>query len=129
MKRQFQNAGTQVRNMAAGGQKNRAYRDLALAQPGAISGVFQRKIEQALAQLASLGQAGIGNTLQATGGVSNAGNQLGQLAAARGQAVASGIGGIAGLAGMFMGGGFGGGGTQKGSLSNFSNTPGEQRIH
>ncbi len=107
MKKQFQNANSTLRDsMPAGGQKNRAYRDLALSQPGAISGVFQRKIEGALAQLASLGQAGVGNTLNATGGVSKAGSDLGQLAAARGAAVSGAIGGITGLAGMAYGGGF-----------------------
>ncbi len=111
MKRQFANAESQVRDhLPAGGQKTRAYRDLAVSQPGAISAVFQKKIEGALAQLASLGQAGVGNTLNATTGVQTSANQLGQLAAARGAAVSGAISGLAGIAGTAFGGGFGGGG-------------------
>lgn len=124
MKRQYQNANSAIRdNVAPGGQKNKAYRDLAVSQPGAIAGVFQRKVESALQQLAALGQAGVGNTLNANAGVSQAGNQLGQLAAARGQAVSSAIGSLGGLAGFAFGGGFSGAPKPAASpLSNYVNT-------
>lgn len=124
MKRQFANAKSQVRDyLPAGGQKNRAYRDLAMSQPGAISSVFQKKIEESLARLASLGQQGVGNTLNANQGVSAAGDSLAQLSAARANAVSSAIGGITGLAGFAFGGGFGGG-AKKAPLSNYANTQG-----
>lgn len=107
MKKQFASARDGVRDyMPAGGQKTRAYRDLAVQQPGAISGVFQKKIEDALARLSNLATGSSQGALSANQGLSGSGAALGQLAAARGQAVGSAIGGLANLAGFGLGGGF-----------------------
>lgn len=111
MKRQFNAARQNVRDyMPAGGQKNRAYRDLAVQQPGAISSIFQKKIEAALDRLMGISGQNTQTALAATGGQSQVGSQLAQLAQQRAAAVNSGISGIANLAGFALGGGFGGGG-------------------
>lgn len=109
LKRQFANARQNVSDyVAPGGQKNRAQRDLAMAEPGAAQRVVSSKIEDALRQLAALGGSNTGLSLSATGGVSAAGDSLARLAESRARAVSSAIGGLSGLAGFAFGGGFGG---------------------
>lgn len=103
-KRQFANARqTMDEGVAPGGARQRGYKQLASAEASSISKLMSDKINEVLARLASFSQFGTQAGIQSTGGMSSAGQALGELAAARGAAVASGVGGIAQGAGMFFG--------------------------
>lgn len=103
-KRQYQNARTSLNEgVAPGGARQRGYKQLASGQAGTISGLFRDKINEILQRLQQMGQFGTQAGLQATGGVQSSGQGLGELAAARANAVAGGLGGIAGAFGTYFG--------------------------
>jgi len=103
-KQQFQNARQTLNaGVPAGGARARGYQQLAQAEAGTVSGLFKDKINEILGRLQQLSEFGTSTGLQATGGISGAGSALGELAAQRAQAVASGLGGIAGAFGTYFG--------------------------
>lgn len=87
----------------AGGARQRGYKALATAEAGTVSGLFRDKINEILGRMQQLSEFGTQAGLQATGGVSSAGDSLAQLSAARANAVASGFGGVAGALGTYFG--------------------------
>lgn len=103
-KRQFANAKTTLNEgVAPGGARERGYRQIAQGQASTISNLFRDKINEIVARLAAFSTGNTQSGITATGGISNAGTALGELAAARGNAVAAGIGGVAGALGTFAG--------------------------
>jgi hypothetical protein len=117
VKRQFAQARNTVRDhVPNGGAKQRAYRDLAIAEPGQIGALFSSKIDEAIARLGNLANFSTEQTLAANSGIGSVGDSLARLSAMRAQAVASGLGGLASTIGIFTGMG--------GGNSNFKNLPG-----
>lgn len=103
-KQQFQNARqTLDKGVPAGGARARGYKQLATAEAGTVSGLFKDKINEILGRLQQMSEFGTSSGLQATGGISSAGTALGELAAQRANAVASGVGGVAGALGTYFG--------------------------
>lgn len=103
-KQQFQNARKSLAQSApAGGAYASGSRVLASNQAQTVSGLYRDKINEALQRLQEMGTSETSAGLTATGGVQAAGQGLGELAAARAQAIASGIGGISGAFGTFAG--------------------------
>lgn len=103
-KRQFANARKTVdEGVAPGGARQRGYKQLAGAEASTVSNLFRDKINEILARLASFSQFGTQSGITATGGVQTAGQGLGELAAARGQAVAGALGGVGSALGTYFG--------------------------
>lgn len=104
LKRQTNAAQQQIRDtLPQGGAQQRALRDLAVQAPGQKANIYQSQIKDALDRLQQLGTFNTGGALQATGGVSQAGQALGNLAAQRGAAVAGGLGALGTAGGAAIG--------------------------
>lgn len=103
-KQQFANARrTQAQTAPAGGAQTAGNRQLASNEASTVSGLYRDKIGEALQQLTQLGEFGTQGELSATGGITSTSQALAQLSAMRAQAVASGVGGIAGSIGTYFG--------------------------
>lgn len=104
VKKQFKAASdTLMRSLPRGGAITRAKRDLSIAQAGEIGNLFTNKIDEAVSRIAQLGVFGTQAGLDANRGSVAAGDSLANLSAQRANAVAGGVGGIAGAAGTFFG--------------------------
>ena len=89
--------------MPAGGARSRGYKRLAEAEAGTVSRLFSDSISEILSRLQQMSQFGTGATLNANQGVAASADALGQLSAARANAYAGGLGGIAQAFGTYFG--------------------------
>jgi hypothetical protein len=100
---QYYTAGRSVQNLAPGGQRDRATRDLALGQASTKSSIYSGGVNEAIARLASMGMGGsqmgvgaYGSAGQGFGGASQNYAQLAQMKSSMWSGLAGGFGSLAG---------------------------------